>query len=151
MTATERRKATPNVIKTLAPHLNFDGRANEAIELYVRALGAEVLDKRTWGDMPGAGDKLPPEKRTNVMHARLRVGSALVFMNDAMPGGPAFPRTNGTQMVEIDDPSELARAFDVLSEGGEVVMALHDAFWGGKFGLLVDKLGVPWMFHGTGK
>ena len=139
------------MVKTLAPHLNFDGRANEAIALYVRAFGAEVLDKRTWGDMPGAGDKLPPEKRSNVMHARLRVGGALVFLNDAMPGGPAFPRTNGTQMVEFDDPAELAKAFDVLAEGGEIVMALHDAFWGGTFGLLVDKLGVPWMFHGPRK
>ena len=51
----------------------------------------------------------------------------------------------------IDDPAELAKAFDVLAEGGEVVMALHDAFWGGRFGLVIDKLGVPWMFHGPAK
>jgi PhnB protein len=27
-------------------------------------------------------------------------------------------------------------------------MDLHDAFWGAAFGMLTDRFGVQWMFHG---
>jgi len=26
-------------------------------------------------------------------------------------------------------------------------MALNDTFWGARFGMLVDKFGVPWMLN----
>ena len=35
---------------------------------------------------------------------------------------------------------------EALSENGKVTMPLHDAFWGGRFGMLTDQFGISWMF-----
>ncbi len=48
--------------------------------------------------------------------------------------------------VNFDDAGEMARAFDALSQGGAVETAIHDAFWGDKFGALRDRFGISWMF-----
>ena len=37
-------------------------------------------------------------------------------------------------------------AFESLADGGEVTMGLHDSFWGARFGMVVDRFGVSWMF-----
>ena len=35
--------------------------------------------------------------------------------------------------------------FDALSAGGRVTVPVAPPFWGGHFGMLVDRFGVPWM------
>ncbi len=37
------------------------------------------------------------------------------------------------------------QVFDALAEGGQVTMPFAPPFWGGHFGMLVDRFGVPWM------
>ena len=37
------------------------------------------------------------------------------------------------------------KVFDALAAGGKVNMPFAPPFWGGHFGMLVDKYGVPWM------
>ena len=34
-----------------------------------------------------------------------------------------------------------------LAEGGRVIMAPHDTFWGAVYGALVDRFGVGWDLH----
>ena len=61
-------------------YLFFEGRADEAIAFYGKALDAELLMRMTYGDSPeGDGEcpggfKPPADK---VMHAGLRIGEAL--------------------------------------------------------------------------
>jgi PhnB protein len=33
------------------------------------------------------------------------------------------------------------------AEGGRVTMPLENTFWGARFGTLVDRYGVNWMFN----
>ena len=49
--------------------------------------------------------------------------------------------------LQFTDPQEMAARFDALSAGGKVEMAIHDTFWGAKFGTLTDAHGVQWMFN----
>ena len=46
----------------IEPYLNFDGRCDEAIEFYKKALGAEVLMLMRFGDSPEPppADEPPP-------------------------------------------------------------------------------------------
>ncbi len=46
-----------------------------------------------------------------------------------------------------DSREEAKRLFDALSVEGKITMPLEDAFWGGYFGALTDKYGVPWMVN----
>lgn len=39
------------------------------------------------------------------------------------------------------------RVFDALAEGGTITMAIGEAFWAVRFGMLVDRFGTPWMVN----
>ena len=39
------------------------------------------------------------------------------------------------------------RMFAELSAGGKVQMPLQQTFWAVKFGMLVDRFGIPWMIN----
>jgi PhnB protein len=139
-----------NAIKSLNPHLFFQGEAAEAISFYQRALGAEVLGMTHAGEIPGAD--LSPERKKLVAHAMLRIGGGMLMISDVLmqkepSGGAHVPPGNGAVHLEFADVSSLNRAFDAMAPGGRVTCAVHDAFWGATYGVLVDKYGVGWNFH----
>jgi len=47
----------------------------------------------------------------------------------------------------IDDPAEAERLFHALVEGGKVKMPIQQTFWAERFGMLVDRFGIPWMIN----
>ena len=132
-------------INKLNPYIQLNGTADKAIELYQRAIGATVVHLMRFGDVPDMNAK--PEDKDRVMHAVLRIGSDIVMLSDAMPSQPVA--TGGAVQIVLDysDVSEMAKAFDILADGGSVTMAPHDTFWGAKFGMLTDRFGVQWMFN----
>lgn len=132
-------------MKKINPYLNFEGNAADAIELYKSALGFDNVEIMRWSEMPegscspAAGDK--------VMHACLTRGELQLMLCD-LPEGMPLERGNGEHvMLDFDDVDKLTRAFEALAKGGEVTMALHDSFWGARFGMLKDRFGVSWMFN----
>jgi PhnB protein len=132
-------------IKTINPYIQIqEGSARRAIEHYERALGAKAGQIMTFGDVPGM--PTPDERKNNVMHVELKIGSNVIMLCDA----PAEMHPNPGDTVHIvlhfDDLEEQAKAFDALGAGGSVVMPLNDAFWGDRFGMLADPFGVRWMF-----
>ena len=132
-------------IKKLTPYLALNGTANQAIELYQKALGAETLTVSRFADTPGMD--AAPEHRERVMHAVLRIGEAVIMISDTRPDEPAPVGGNVHIAVDFDDPTELIRRFDALSAGGEITMPVQDTFWGAKFGMLTDAYGVQWMLN----
>lgn len=132
------------VIEQLNPYLNFNGNAQQAIALYERALGAKTESLMRWGDMPGHDCDAADKDR--VMHAVVRVGPGVLMMADSMPNNKVSP---GNQHVclQFSNPAPMQEAFDALAAGGSVTMAIHDAFWGAKFGMLTDAFGIKWMFN----
>ena len=52
-----------------------------------------------------------------------------------------------TLNVEPDTRAETDKLFNALAKGGQVDMPLAAQFWGGYFGILVDKFGIRWMFN----
>lgn len=132
-------------INNLHPYIAVDGKAAEAIDLYTRVLGAKVIALMHWGDMPGGN--FPEADKTRVMHSELNIGGRTLSVADSMPGAKA-PETSNIQVcLNFDEPDSLIQAFEGLSDGGTVVMPVHDRFWGAKFGMLTDRFGVRWMFN----
>jgi hypothetical protein len=70
------------------PYLFFNGRCEEALEFYRRALGAEVTTLMRMKDSPEPHPPgmCPPGWENNVMHANLRIGETQVMASDGMPG-----------------------------------------------------------------
>ncbi len=131
------------------PYLFFEGRCEEALEFYRRAVGAEVTALMRFKDNPDIGaegcagpmGEVPPDK---VMHAEFRIGETTVLASDGMCSGkPAFQGVSLTLSVPTD--AEADRLFNALGEGGQVQMPLGKTFFASSFGMLADRFGVSWM------
>ncbi len=128
------------------PYLFFDGRCEEAIEFYRKALGARVemlMRNRESPDKPPPG-MLPPGSDEKVMHAELRIGETTVMASDGGCGGkPEFKGFSLT--VPVPDAAAADRVFAALADGGQVQMPLTRTFFSPRFGMVADRFGVPWM------
>jgi PhnB protein len=82
-----------------------------------------------------------------VIHALLRFDEAVVMVSDVPADMPATAGDNVQVNLDFDDVEDMTRKFDALAATGRVKMGLHDAFWGARFGMLVDEFGIHWMFH----
>lgn len=132
-------------MKAIQPYLNFDGNTNEAMTFYAKCIDG-VLKVQTFGDI----DPSTPEANKNrVMHAQLEKGSAVLMASDTMPGMPFNPGNNVWINNDCDSAEEIERVFAAFSEGGTVLMPLANQFWGARFGMIIDKFGVNWMFNYT--
>jgi PhnB protein len=47
----------------------------------------------------------------------------------------------------IKDPAEAERIFHALAENGRVEMPIQETFWAARFGVVVDRFGIPWMIN----
>jgi len=132
-------------------YLNFDGRCEEAFDFYKSIFGGEFVDGISrFGDMPAGNDMppLPEEVANEVLHVSLPVMGSILMGSDAPSAMGTPPVTSGTNMhivLSPDSRAETERIFNALADGGEVTMALQDAFWGSYFGTCTDRYGVQWM------
>jgi PhnB protein len=129
------------------PYLFFDGRCEEAIDFYRRALGAEVTMLMRWKDCPEQPknkDMIPPGSENKVMHARLQIGHAAVMASDGRATGK--PNFQGFALsISAANEAEADRVFNALADGGQVQMPLGKTFFSPRFGMVADRFGVSWM------
>jgi len=128
-------------------YLFFNGRTEEAIEFYKRALGAQVTMLMRYKDAPEAPPPgmVPPGSENKVMHASFTVGDTTVMASDGDCTG-APPKFDGFSLsITAQNEAEAERVFGALAEGGQVRMPLGKTFFSPKFGMLADKFGVGWM------
>lgn len=132
-------------IQTATPYLILNGKADRAIALYERALGAKTESLQRFGD---ADANCPAAKRDLVMHALLRFGETRIMLSDGAGEGEGPAPSGGPVSVALalDDAAESKRVFEQLAEGGTVVQPLFESPWGSLFGVVVDPFGVSWMF-----
>jgi PhnB protein len=128
----------------IQPYLFFEGRTEEALEFYKKALGAEVLMMMRYKDSPDSpppGMNPPPDK---IMHACVKIGDAEVMASDGMcSGNPIF---GGFSLsITARDEADAKRRFNALAAGGKVGMPLGETFFAKSFGMVHDKFGISWM------
>ena len=124
------------------PYLFFEGRTEEAIEFYKKALGAKSEMLMRFRDSPEG--KPPPGAENKVMHASFRVGDTEVMASDGMGSGKA--NFQGFSLsVNARDEAHAKRIFEALSEGGKVQQPLIKTFFSPAFGMVADRFGVSWM------
>jgi PhnB protein len=127
------------------PYLTFNGSCEEAFTRYHEILGGTIEAMMAFADTP-ACDHTPEDWRTKIMHARLKVGDQMLMGSDAPPD--MREATKGMSVaLQIDEPAEAERVFEALADGARITMALQETFWARKFGMLVDRYGIPWMVN----
>ncbi|HKU67561.1 MAG TPA: VOC family protein [Candidatus Baltobacteraceae bacterium] len=128
----------------LEPYIFFYGRCEEALEFYKNAIGGTFELNRFEGT-PMA-EQVPANARNKIMHASFK-GDGFSFMaSDGDLSKTVNPDEGNVSLsLGIDDAAQAQRVFNSLADGGEVAMPFADAFWGGKFGIVVDRFGTEWM------
>jgi len=125
----------------IAPYINFQGRAREAMEFYQKALGGTIrlqaLDDKSIARPAGPGDR--------VAYAQLEADGAFITGSD---GHPKFAPTVGDNMAVAlsgTDKDRVTSMFNALAEGGKVKGRITPQPWGGSAGYLLDKFGINWV------
>jgi PhnB protein len=128
------------------PYLSFEGRCEEALDFYRKALGAEVTTLLHYADSPQPCPEgmLPPGSENKVMHAEFRIGETTLMGADGMCSGK--PNFQGFSLsLSARDDAEARRLFDALADGGQVRMPLGATFFASSFGMAADRFGLGWM------
>ena len=128
------------------PYLFFEGRCEEAVNFYVKALGAKVEMLMRYKDSPEPPQPgcVPAGAENKVMHAAMHIGSTTVMASDGRCSG----KSNFQGFSLSLDAKEAAggeRMFNALAQGGQVQMPLAETFFAKSFGMVADKFGVGWM------
>ena len=124
-------------------YLNFLGNCEEAFKFYEKALGGKFESFATYDSAP-ADMPITPEFAKKVIHARIRIGDTQIFGSDAPPDR-AGKMGGFSVSLTIDNVAEAEKAFNAISAGGQTHMPFSETFFAKRFGMAVDKFGVPWM------
>ncbi len=109
--------------------------ADKAIEFYSRAFGAQE-NYRNYA----------PDGKS-IMYAEIKIGDSIVTLSDEFPNMNSFaPPTTGKSPVSlylyVENADEVFNR--ALSEGGQAILPMTDAFWGDRYGQLKDPSGHIW-------
>ena len=113
---------------SITAQLSLDG-AEQAIEFYKKAFGAEVLDRA-----------LDPSG-TKVWHAALRIGDSMLFVNDVFPEMGGEHSRSGLWLYVTDVDASFHRAVEAGAKGSQPPA---DMFWGDRMAHVVDPFGQKW-------
>lgn len=126
------------------PYLNFPGTCEEAFRFYAHVFGGKLDRMMTFesAKMPGT----PQGWDTKIMHARMTIGNYVLMGSDAPPDRYKAPQGFFVS-VQVKSPEDADRAFASLADGGNVQMPIQKTFWAERFGMVVDRFGIPWMVN----
>jgi len=115
----------------LNPYLSFNGNCAEAVALYEKAFGIKA-------------DMEMQEGKKLVMHAEIKIGESIIMMYDSPESVIFGDNIMLTIKFDAAEKDAAAKAFNLLAQGGKVVMPFQKTEWSECFGLLTDKFGISW-------
>ena len=127
-------KPIPEGYHTVTPTLTVRGAAN-AIEFYKKAFGAQEINR-----FLGLDGK-------SIMHAEIKIGDSRIMLNDEIPQMKCLsPQSLGGAssgiFLYVENADEVFNK--AVSAGAKSQMPMMDAFWGDRFGSIIDPFGHVW-------
>jgi PhnB protein len=132
----------------VSPYLSFNGQCEAAFQFYERCLGAQPGPLFRYGGSP-MEDQAPAGWADKVMHGSVTVGGQVLMGADVAPERYEEPK-GFSLSLQIQSTADAERIFHELAERGAVTMPLEKTFWAARFGMVVDRFGVPWMVNCEG-
>ncbi len=128
-------------MKSVTPFLMFEGRAQEAMDFYVRVVpDSRILTVDRYGaDGPG------PEG--TVRFATFSVGGQNVNCSDSFISHDFTFTPSISFFVETSDEAEIDALAAALSEDGQFLMPLDNYGFSRRFAWVVDRFGVSWQLN----
>lgn len=129
----------------LNPYLYFNGQCEEAFKFYEKCLGGKIIFMMTWEGSPMAS-QAPPGWANKILHAGLALDDGVLEGCDAMPGEYKKPQSFCV-MLKPKGTAEAEGIFHALAEDGTVKIPIAETFWALRFGMVVDRFGMPWLIN----
>jgi len=125
-----------NGFRTVTPHLVVKD-AEKALDFYAKAFGAVERFRLPW---PG------PDGTVKVGHAEMTLGDSVIMLASEFPEhGSVAPSGEGASVtIHLQIPDVDATFAQAVAAGATAKMAPADAFWGDRYGKLVDPFGHHW-------
>ncbi len=124
-------------------YLMFNGRTEEALEFYKKAIGAKVEMMMRFKEAPEG--QCAPGAENKIMHSSFKVGDTVLMASDGMTQSAPLEFKGISLTLNPKTEAECERLFNALAEGGQVFQPLIKTFFSPKFGVVADKFGVNWM------
>ncbi len=127
-------KSIPDGYHTVTPTLIVKG-ASDAIEFYKKAFGAQEIMRF-----------LGPDGKS-IMHAEIKIGDSSIMLNDEHPqmkclSPQSVGGTSSGIFLYVQNADDVFNK--AISAGAKSQMPMMDAFWGDRFGSIVDPFGHVW-------
>ncbi len=129
----------------LNPYITFNGNCEAAMNFYNDVLNGEINILSRFSEMPEEVCLISDQDKDLIMHCTLDFDGGRLMASDTIEPEKLKIGSNCTLSVSIADEDEGSAVYNSLAEGGQSIMPFNDAFWGGKFGMLIDKFGMQWM------
>ena len=127
----------------LYTYLNYGGNCRQAFEFYAAHLGGRITMLTTHGEQPEA-NKVPPEWKNAVLHARIEIGDTILLGAD-IPPERFQPIRSAYLSLMVDSVDEAERIYALLTEGGQIFMPMEVTFFAHRFAMFRDRFGTSWM------
>ena len=129
----------------MSPYLSFDGNCEAAFKLYEQHLGGQPGEIFRYGGSPMA-DQAPPGWSDKIMHGSITIGGQVLMGADIAPDQYEAPK-GFTLSLHMKSTADAERIFRALATDGTEVMPLEKTFWAERFGMVVDRFGIPWSIN----
>jgi PhnB protein len=126
-------------------YLSFRGECEAAFTYYAECLGGKLGEIFRYAGTPLA-EQVPADWQNKIMHGSLAVGDQVFMGGDVAPD--RYEKPKGFSLsLHIASTAQAERVFQLLAKDGTIVMPLEKTFWAARFGMLVDRFGIPWLIN----
>ena len=130
----------------VVPNFHFGGKCREAIELYKKAFGAEILCLLQYKDakIEDFDKPLTDEQKDFVYHAEILIAKQRIMMADNIDM-PFVPSTSLFLTMTMETKEEVMRAFNVMKDGCTIIYPPHSTTYSSCTVNFIDKYGFRWV------
>lgn len=129
------------------PHINFNGKAEEAFNFYKSVFGGEFANITRFKDLSIPENPIAEHEADKIMHIALPIGNNVLMGNDVPESmGRVDENENRSKIsVSAESKEEAERIFNGLTAGGSIEVPMDESPWGSYFGMFRDRYGIEWM------
>jgi PhnB protein len=129
-------------------YLSFRGECEAAFKFYEECLDGKLGEIFRYAGTPLA-DQVPADWQNKVMHSSVAIGETVLMGGDVAPD--RYKKPQGFSLsLHIKTTTQTERIFQLLATDGTVVVPLEKTFWAARFGMVVDRFGIPWLLNCQG-
>ena len=129
----------------MTTYLSFKGECEAAFKFYEQCLDGQLGAIFRYAGSPLA-DQVPADWQDKVMHGSFTFGDQVLMGGDVAPDRYEQPK-GFSLSLQIQSAADAERIFHELAKGGTVMMPLEKTFWAARFGMVVDRFGIPWLIN----